>query len=164
MTASISIREAREDDALSISNLMTELGYELSTSSVISRLTKYEGIGGRVWVALEDSRVVGFLSFHFITYFHAAGRAGRITAMCVASTHRRSGIGHQLMHCMENFAERMGCDRTEVMSGDHREEEAHRFYQAEGYALSHRRFLKKLSKSEQDGVDQPATALESKSE
>ena len=151
MLVSIRIREAQREDALRISNLMTELGYELSISGVIDRLSEYEAIRGRVWVALEDELVVGFLSFHLITYFHAVGRAGRITAMCVASTHRRSGVGHQLMHCMENFAESKGCDRVEVMSGDHREEEAHRFYQAEGYILSHRRFLKKLNKlGEQD--------------
>jgi ribosomal protein S18 acetylase RimI-like enzyme len=149
MTASITIREAREDDSSRISNLMTELGYELSASGVINRLAEYESIGGRIWVASNGSQVVGFLSFHLITYFHAVGRAGRITSMCVASTHRRSGIGHQLMCCMENFAESMSCERVEVMSGDHREEEAHRFYQAEGYTLSHRRFLKKLN-CEQD--------------
>ena len=60
------------------------------------------------------------------------------------------------MCCMENFAESMGCERVEVMSGDHREEEAHRFYQAEGYTLSHRRFLKKLN-SEHDAEVMPTS-------
>ena len=141
----IEIREAREEDVECISDLMTELGYELSASGVANRLAEYEATGGRVWVALVGARVVGFLSFHLITYFHAEGRAGRITAMCVASEHRRSGVGHQLMQCMEKFAEGLGCDRVEVMSGDHRKDEAHRFYEAEGYGLSHRRFLKKLN-------------------
>jgi len=145
MSPSIRIREAREGDADSISSLITELGYELSSSGVVDRLTNYETIGGRVWVALEDSQVVGFLSFHLITFFHAIGRSGRITAMCVASSHRRLGVGHQLLEFMEQYSREMGCERIEVMSGDHREEEAHRFYQAEGYVLSNRRFLKKLT-------------------
>jgi len=82
--------------------------------------------------------------------------------MCVASSHRRLGIGRQLLQRMEDFAEEQGCERIEVMSGDHREDDAHRFYQAGGYALSHRRFLKILNQSERGEGDQAAAGLESK--
>lgn len=138
------IREATESDAEEISDLMDQLGYELPPDSVIDRLRKYAETGGFVWVASVEEKVVGFLSFHTLQYFHAAGIGGRITAMCVDREYRRKGIGRDLLCAMESAAERLGCQRVEVTSGDHRKKEAHRFYQAAGYALSSGRFLKQM--------------------
>lgn len=144
--SNIEIRPAQQGDAEAISLLIAELGYELSPAGVANRLHRYQEAGDRAWVAvtIDDSTLVGFLSFHLIPFFHAEGSGGRITAMCVSSTHRRRSVGHLLMQEMEKTARGLGCLQIEVTSGDHRESEAHRFYEAEGYALSHQRFLKKL--------------------
>ncbi|MGC6564163.1 MAG: GNAT family N-acetyltransferase [Akkermansiaceae bacterium] len=141
----IQIREAEDGDAGVISVLLVELGYELSVDGVLDRLTEYGKIGGRIWVAVDDGVVVGFLSFQFTTFFHAVGKSGRITAMCVGNGYRRKGIGRQLLQRMESHAKSEGCERIEVTSGEYRSEEAHRFYEAEGYAPASRRFLKNLN-------------------
>lgn len=141
--AEIRVREAEPQHAEAIGSLLQELGYELSTQEVVERLREYDRSGGRVWIAFERSKVVGFLSFQTVPFFHAAGSWGRITAMCVARESRRLGAGQRLLEVMEATAREMGCAKIEVTSGDHRDD-AHAFYEAAGYARSHQRFLKRL--------------------
>lgn len=136
------IREAKAKDAPGVSRLITDLGYGLDTDGVLARLSAYSPHGNKVWIGIADEHVIGFLSFHVIPLFHVRGDLGRITAMAVASSHRRIGIGRLLVERAEEFAWRVGCIRIEVTSGDHRESEAHRFYESAGYAVACRRFVK----------------------
>jgi hypothetical protein len=48
----------------------------------------------------------------------------------------------------EEAAAACGCLRMEVTSGDHREQDAHLFYQAQGYRADCRRFIKDLAAGE----------------
>lgn len=155
------IRKAAESDAEGISHLLEQLGYELSAGSVVGRLRKYRETGGSVWVASEGTRVIGFLSFHTLQYFHAEGIGGRITAMCVDRENRRRGIGRALLNAMESVAEGLGCQRVEVTSGNHRKDEAHKFYEASGYAFWTGRFLKQIRNTERGSAGQPAACPES---
>lgn len=137
------VREAQLEDVDAIAVLLAELGYELAPEGVAERVREYHESGGKVWVAEVDSRVVGFLSFQILPFFHADGRGGRIMAMCVSQELRRTGVGLRLLEKMERTAQEMGCSQIEVTSGDHRSD-AHGFYVAAGYQKSHQRFLKKL--------------------
>jgi hypothetical protein len=67
------IREASPSDADAISALLLELGYNLSAHEVLLRLDRYNEDFSRVWVAIKDSEIVGFLSFHSIPLFHQIG-------------------------------------------------------------------------------------------
>lgn len=136
------IREANAADAAAVSRLITDLGYEMDADGVRSRFVAYSTATSKVWVAEQSLHVVGFLSFHVIPLFHASNDLGRITAMAIASSHQRRGIGRSLLERAEEFAWRAGCVRIEVTSGDHREGKAHRFYESAGYVLNCRRFLK----------------------
>lgn len=91
-----------------------------------------------------DGDVVGFASFHAIPLMHADGCLGRITAMCVRSDHRRSGIGRGILDAIHRHAVEAGCRRIEVTSGDHRVDDAHRFYMSCGYKPCDQRFQKPL--------------------
>ena len=146
------IREATPSDADSISTLLRELGYTLSPHDVVLRLDRYNEDFSRVWVATKDSEIVGFISFHSIPLFHQSGSLGRITAMEVSSAHRRCGIGSSLLHHAEVHAMNLNCIRIEVTSGDHREFDAHKFYESQGYYSDCRRFLKSLEKDTEQGA------------
>lgn len=140
----MTIREATPADAGEISKLMDELGYPISSEDVEKNLTEYNAPRGFVWVARKPSTTVGFVSFWTMSYFHAVGMSGRITAMCVRSDYRRSGIGKKLIQQVETCARTLNCEKIEITSGQHRKNEAHRFYQALGYEPASSRFVKKL--------------------
>jgi predicted N-acetyltransferase YhbS len=99
---------------------------------------------GCAYVAEDENRVIGVISFHAIPLLHAAGNLGRITALVVNTTHQRAGIGAKLVQAVEEFARDAGCVRMEVTSSEHRQG-AHTFYKKAGYALStHGRFIREL--------------------
>lgn len=139
------IRQALPTDAAALSRLVSVLGYEMQPEQIMTRLASYSGTdGSRVFVAVRRKEVVGFLSFLAFPLFHEPSAMGRITAMVIDPEHRRQGIGRSLMRAMENYAADCRCQRIEVTSGDHREEDAHPFYAGQGYSADCRRFLKSL--------------------
>jgi GNAT superfamily N-acetyltransferase len=151
-------REAQLGDAESIARLIAVLGYGLEPAQVSERLGAYRNESSRVFVALLEATVVGFLSFHAIPLFHQPAMLGRITAMAIDPQHFRQGIGSSLLKAAEDFAVRVGCSRIEVTSGDHREGDAHLFYASQGYRSDCRRFQKQIRGTEQVETQQPSPA------
>jgi GNAT superfamily N-acetyltransferase len=97
----------------------------------------------KAWFSLPigNGEVAGVLAFQIIPLFHIAGDLGRITALVVSSRFGRRGIGRQLVAAAERFGWERGCARIEITSGDHRPG-AHAFYEAIGYGVDTRRFVK----------------------
>lgn len=134
------IRPASPSDREAIGELLEQLGYPAEVHEVEKRLKAYGGGAAGVLVAELDNEIVGFASFLALPLFHADEMLGRITAMCVRADCRRKGIGRNLLEQIQALAATMGCQRIEVTSGDHRADEAHRFYEGCGYVASSRRF------------------------
>ena len=145
------IRDAQASDAESIARLIAVLGYPMEASEVVIQLKVYGDESSRVFVALWDNHIVGFLSFHAIPLFHESTKLGRITAMAIDPLFQRKGIGRSLVKAAEDFAEVAGCSRMEVTSGDRRKQDAHPFYLSQEYRLDCRRFLKILIGGESGG-------------
>lgn len=138
------IRQARRGDEEALARLLGVLGYPTEAAAVPGSLIRYAGEHSRVWVAVCESGVAGFLSFHAIPLFHEPGMLGRITAMAIDLAFQRRGVGRALVAAAEAFAIHCGCGRMEVTSGDRREKDAHVFYRALGYESDCRRFLKRM--------------------
>ena len=138
------IRAALPSDAGAISRLLAVLGYRLSPDQVEQSVARYAQQSGAVFVAEVSGEVVGFLSAYAAPLFHQLGSLGRITAMAIDPAHFRKGIGASLVQAAEQFVMEQGCLRMEVTSGDHREQDAHLFYLAQGYQTDCRRFIKLL--------------------
>jgi len=137
-----SIRQAAPSDAPQIAILLGELGYPASEEFVLCRLSHLaQSTEDMVFIAEFRGEIVGFLAFHIIPLFHVEGGLGRIIALSVSSRSQRQGIGSKLIAAAEQFAWERGCVRIEVTSGDHRAD-AHAFYEAVGYRMDIRRFLK----------------------
>lgn len=96
-----------------------------------------------VFIASSEggTRLLGVISAHLLRLFHAPGLLGRITSLAVRPEARGTGVGRALLTSAGEWAWAAGAVRMEVTSGDHRPE-AHAFYQAIGYALDERRFIK----------------------
>lgn len=141
----INIRAAEVSDAVTIANLLEQLGYIASSSLVAHKITLLAGNpSDLVLVAEDDGIVAGVISLHVTELFHAAGRIGRITSLVIASDKRGEGMGKSLIQAADAFFIAAGCVRSEVTSGNQRSE-AHAFYQSNGYLPDERRFLKRYS-------------------
>ena len=139
------VRDAEPQDAIDISRLLGQLGYKASPDQVLEKLRLLTASpSDRVLVATHPDHLVGCISLHTMELFHAPGRLGRITALVVADAARRVGVGSALVQAGEEYFRSRECVRAEVTSGDHRPE-AHRFYEALGYTLDERRFLKRFA-------------------
>lgn len=144
----IDIRQAQRGDEEALARLLGVLGYPMAAASVSASLEAYGGPCSRVWVAVCEELVAGFLSFHAIPLFHEPGMLGRITAMAIDPAFQRRGVGRALVAAAEAFAVECACLRMEVTSGDRRAADAHVFYQMLGYQSDCRRFLKRLASPE----------------
>jgi GNAT superfamily N-acetyltransferase len=138
------VRRATLADAAEIARCLAALGYGTPPDLVAERLASFEdGQMDAVFVAPDSAgaTLLGVASVHLLALFHAAGLLGRITALAVTEEARGRGVGRALVAAAEAWAWSAGARRMEVTSGDHRAG-AHAFYQAVGYALDERRFIK----------------------
>lgn len=138
------VRRAELADAPQIAECLAELGYGTPPKLVTEKLTALaESRTDAVFVAggPAGAELAGVISAHVLPLFHVPGNAARITVLSVRREAQGRGVGRALVGAAEAFAWASGCRRVEVTSGDHRSG-AHAFYQALGYAVDERRFLK----------------------
>jgi GNAT superfamily N-acetyltransferase len=136
-------------DATDIAECLSALGYGTSASLVAERLASFATSSiDTVLVAstADQASLLGVVSVHLLPLFHAPGFLGRITSLAVNAEARGKGVGKALVTAAEEWAWGKGARRMEVTSGDHRPV-AHAFYQAVGYSLDERRFIKHAAKA-----------------
>ena len=141
----MNVRRAEFRDTKEISDLMTQLGYDATSSLLDRKLTEFSKSPiDSVFVAEISGTIVGCISCHITSLFHQEGSAGRITSLVIATEKRGMGVGKLLVSEAEAFFHLHGCVKSEVTSGNHRPE-AHAFYKSCGYKQDERRFLKLYS-------------------
>lgn len=141
-------RAAEERDAESIARLMAELGYPMTPEQVRDRLALVAtSRDDELVVAEMDGMVVGFIAFRDQEFIERAERYGLIMAMGVAEPYKRQGIGSHLVQYFEQRMRDQGVRHLRLTSALHRENEAHRFYEARGYQVTGLRFTKELDDS-----------------
>jgi GNAT superfamily N-acetyltransferase len=137
------VRGVRERDRAAILGLLAELGYPSDAETLDRRLGRVGRESSiRMIVAEQDGRIVAFASLH-VLHLIEGPPLGRLSAIVVTEPARRGGVGRALIERLEGEARTMGCDRTEVTSGEWRAE-AHAFYRELGYEETSKRFIKSL--------------------
>lgn len=99
-------------------------------------------------VAVNESKVVGFLGLVFGLYYEYNGSYARITVLSVAPEVQGQGIGRSLVTAAEEIAKSRGAITCIVNSGLQRAE-AHRFYETLGFSWKSKAFYKSLNMAEQ---------------
>jgi GNAT superfamily N-acetyltransferase len=142
----VTIRRAAAEDAAAIAGCLAALGYGTSATLVAGKLAAMadSSVDAALVAEYASPGIVGVVSVHLLPLFHATGNLARLTALAVRPDNQRKGVGRALVAAAERFAWEHQCSRVEVTSGDHREN-AHAFYQALGYEMDERRFIKHRS-------------------
>ncbi len=126
-----------------ISQLMYELGYNISSNDIKKNLLNYNGKRGVAAVITEKQKAIGFISFCLTPLMHQIGCTGRITSLIVSKSHRRKGIASKLLSFVEKWGKQKNCCKFEVTSA-YRRKDAHQFYESHGYGEYRKRFIKTI--------------------
>jgi len=139
----LEIREARDNDAEAIVELIADLGHSMTVEDVRDRIQTLPRPGYPQLVATIDKRVVGLCGTHIMMVIYRPRPVGRITILEVARDRRGRGIGRALVAEAEKRLRAAGCGMIEVTSNQ-RLVEAHGFYLHLGFDHTSKRFAKQL--------------------
>ena len=118
----IIIRDLGKEDLISLKVLLDDLNNaikfkheinEKDLNSVYVNIDKYPEIYSN-YVAIENDKIVGFLSIVFYKTFLHKGGTALINELIVAETHRNKGIGKKLIQKAIQSAKSRGMDEIEV--------------------------------------------------
>ena len=144
MLATIRIRPARSDDASSLADLLSQLGYPATAAEVVGRLELLaKSAGANALVAVSDDGILGLVTCHMFVSLHSSTPVAWLTTLVVDGSRVGQGIGRTLVAAAEHWAGANGAARVSVTSGAQRDQ-AHEFYQRIGYTKSGVRFTKTL--------------------
>lgn len=136
----------QEDDAAAVANLLQQLGYEGLENFLHEKIHSLMADPDEYCLVAEETngQVIGFISIHIIPQIALNGDFARISYFAVDEHFRSRGVGRLLEEHCEKIAREQNCDRIELHSHS-RWEDAHRFYDRQGYVESPKYFVKKLS-------------------
>lgn len=138
------IRAVADDDALAVSQLLGVLGYPCDETEAATRLKALaDDPDQRLLVADLHGGLLGLVCYDLMYYLPLGAITCRITALAIADTAQRRGIGRALLREAEARARVAGAARIELTTANHRNE-AHEFYRACGCSESALRFVKRL--------------------
>jgi GNAT superfamily N-acetyltransferase len=127
------IREMRDDDAMAVSLLTTQLGYSRKADEIaawIARLRREDG-EQIAFVACVGENVVGWIEVSIERRLQSEP-FGMIGGLVVSDGVRSRGVGRLLCRRAEEWVREQGLDTVRVTSRSSRED-AHRFYLRDGY-------------------------------
>lgn len=141
---SLTIRNAKIDDAAALALLMCELGYETTKSEMEMRLERIAADERyRTFVALQDNEVCGMIGTLTSPSYEHNDLGGRVLALVTLRTVRRHGIGRALIAAAEEDFTQRGIRRVALNTRLTRDD-AHKFYESVGYERNGWRFVKQL--------------------
>ena len=138
------LRIATSTDAAGIAALLGTLGYPCDRDDAVARIALVASDPRHcVIVADHHGDCCGLVSLLARYSFAHGVDVCHISALVVAPTYQRRGIGQQLLREAQSWARAKGAARIEVASATHRKD-AHAFYRSCGYPESGLRFVMRL--------------------
>ena len=137
----VTTRTAKEVDAPGLLVLFQQLGYSVDLDNLQSSLREYNPC--RYALIAEVKERLSGIVVNLIEPMHEKGRWGLISALVIDESCRGMGVGRILLAEAERIAAASGCSQIELSSSERREQ-AHKFYQNNGYKEVRKRFLKSL--------------------
>jgi Acetyltransferase (GNAT) family len=90
----VRIRRLAATDTAKAVPLLADLGYPTTPAEFAERLAAVgANSSDEILVAEEDGNILGLVAVHSFEMLHRPGRLGRVTALVVAASARRRGVG-----------------------------------------------------------------------
>ena len=139
------IRKIELKDAGELCNICSEeMVYECDSDLVKSKIEKLDSKREAVFVAEEESQLLGFIHVerYEVLYFESMAN---ILGLAVKKDFQKQGLGKALLLAAENWAQENGIHLMRLNSGINRTD-AHGFYEHLGYVSEkeQKRFVKNL--------------------
>ena len=139
------IRKIELKDAGELCKICSEeMGYECAPALVKSKIEKLDSKREAVFVAEEESQLLGFIHVerYDVLYFESMAN---ILGLAVKKVFQKQGLGKALLLAAENWAQENGIRLMRLNSGINRTD-AHGFYEHLGYVSEkeQKRFVKNL--------------------
>ena len=139
------IRKIEFKDACELCKICSEeMGYECAPALVKSKIEKLDSKREAVFVAEEESQLLGFIHVerYDVLYFESMAN---ILGLAVKKDFQKQGLGKALLLAAENWAQENGIHLMRLNSGINRTD-AHGFYEHLGYVSEkeQKRFVKRL--------------------
>ena len=139
------IRKIELKDAGELRKICSEeMGYECDPALVKSKIEKLDSKREDVFVAEEESQLLGFIHVerYDVLYFESMAN---ILGLAVKKDFQKQGLGKALLLAAENWAQENGIHLMRLNSGINRTD-AHGFYEHLGYVSEkeQKRFVKNL--------------------
>lgn len=127
------VRKMEIEDAEAVSELNGELGYPVNAAVMAARIERMKASNTRdaLVACSNDGSIAGWIEMEIVEHL-TSDRTVSISGLVVAAGMRSRGIGKLLLDEAEQWARRRGIARMLVRSRVARED-AHRFYEREGY-------------------------------
>ncbi|MBK9734736.1 MAG: GNAT family N-acetyltransferase [Saprospiraceae bacterium] len=141
MTSKINIRNAKKKDLAFVHNAVCMLENEVLDAVDFKRifLENITNPSFEYYVAEEEGKLIGFISFHSQNLLHHCGLVGEIQEFYVDTKHRNQGVGSALVQKVKDYAEQHNLKSIEVTTNKSRVENTI-IYKNLGFNLSHDKF------------------------
>ena len=124
--------------------LENDLGYNCELDKLNDRIDEMLKRGNyQIFVACDRDKVVGYIGCVSYLAFELDNEGMKIIALAVSKEYRRKGIGTKLLKTAEQWAKENNIEIILLNSGLPREE-AHAFYESQGYFKKSYGFIKKI--------------------
>ncbi len=124
--------------------LENDLGYSCELDKLNSRIEEMLKRGNyQIFVACDGDKVVGYIGCVNYLAFELENEGMKIIALAVSKEYRRKGIATSLLKTAEQWAKENNVEVILLNSGLLRED-AHAFYESQGYFKKSYGFIKKV--------------------
>ncbi len=145
MSLNVHLRNAIINDAGQIYVLICQLENKTMDRAYFDRTFEQNLQSPEIFyrVLEGNERIIGFVSMHIQNLLHHEGKVAEVQELCVEENYRNRGFGKILLEEAILEAKRRNCELIELAANNKRED-AHRFYEREGWERSHFKFTRKL--------------------
>lgn len=133
------IREAATTDLQAMSGLLSEL-FTIETDFTPDIRRQRQGLAdlmqsrvATLLVAVDGKEIVGMCTLQPLISTAEGGKVGLVEDLVVAESHRKAGVGRQLLKEIEAIAEKQGMSRLQLLADKHNEAAA-TFYDHLGWS------------------------------
>lgn len=138
-------RKYESQDISAIRDIIeNDLGYNCELDKLNTRINEMLKRGNyQIFVACDGNKVVGYIGCVCYLAFELENEGMKIIALAVSKEYRRKGIGTQLLKTAEQWAKENNIEVILLNSGLPRED-AHAFYESQGYFKKSYGFIKRI--------------------